>query len=190
MVKKLFKNICPPGIICVTPNVVFLLLVILILIFVLLHYKQVHTVIVTKEQQQQKQPQQQPQQQQQQIHTNINLKTDDRYTMAPDPTYINVGTRGLAGVYQQLGIVKTSAGLYPLYGRRINSSSDFYNYYTRTDTYNPLPLPIEYNKRDCQDTNGCYELYTGDKVSIVPTNESGVVTIYRSKSLTYIPNVL
>jgi len=189
MVKKLFKNICPPGIICVTPNVVFLFLVILILIFVLLQYKQVHTVIVTKEQQQQ-QPQQPQQQQQPQVQTNINLKTDDRYTMAPDPTYINVGTRGLAGVYQQLGIVKTSGGLYPLYGRRINSSSDFYNYYTRTDTYNPLPLPIEYKKRDCQDTNGCYELYTGDTVSIIPTSESGVVTIYRSKSLTYIPNVL
>ena len=124
--------------------------------------------------------------------THVHVANDNRYNIAPEPIYMNtpIPTRGLPQSYQQLGIIKTESGLYPLYGRRIDSTSSFYHYYTRTDTYNPLPLPIYYNKRDCQDINGCYELYNGDEVIVAPSKEKGIITIYRSNGLTYIPSVL
>jgi hypothetical protein len=78
-----------------------------------------------------------------------------------------------------MGIVTAADGkLLPLYGRRVAPRSDFFNYYTRTDTYNPIPLPITFNKRDCQDGTGCKEVFTGDEVRISPTGDSGKVTLY------------
>lgn len=113
---------------------------------------------------------------------------DDRYSIAPrplrqwsSPSYSlpSIPTRGPPDDYQQMGIVTAADGkLLPLYGRRVAPRSDFFNYYTRTDTYNPIPLPITFNKRDCQDGTGCKEVFTGDEVRISPTGDSGKVTLY------------
>jgi hypothetical protein len=83
-----------------------------------------------------------------------------------------------------MGIVKTSdAKLLPLFGRRSLSSRDRYNYYTRTDSYNPIPIPLEIQGRDCQDQVGCPELYNGDKVRIPTLNETGEITIYKVRDI-------
>jgi hypothetical protein len=83
-----------------------------------------------------------------------------------------------------MGVIKIADGqLLPLYGRRSISSRDRYNYYTRTDTYNPVPIPITIKGRDCQDQVGCPELYNGDSVRIAPTKEEGEVTIYRIRDI-------
>jgi len=128
--------------------------------------------------------------------TTVNMKSgDDRYSRAPEaerqwiagpdlsriPTNgFNIPTQGIPESYQSMGIVKTDDGkLLPLYGRRSISSRDRYNYYTRTDSYNPIPIPVEMKGRDCQDQVGCPELYNGDKVKLSATNEIGEVTIYR-----------
>lgn len=96
----------------------------------------------------------------------------------------NIPTQGIPEEYQSMGIVKTSDGkLLPLYGRRSISSRDRYNYYTRTDSYNPIPIPLEIKGRDCQDQVGCPELYNGDKVNLSATRESGEVTIYRVRDI-------
>lgn len=134
--------------------------------------------------------------QQPQIIT-MNTKGDDRYSRAPEaervwnngPDYsripspsapFNIPTQGIPESYQSMGIVKTADGkLLPLYGRRSISSRERYNYYTRTDTYNPIPIPVQIKGRDCQDQVGCPELYNGDTVKLAATNETGEVTIYR-----------
>ena len=134
--------------------------------------------------------------QQPQIIT-MNTKGDDRYSRAPEaervwnngPDYsripspsapFNIPTQGIPESYQSMGIVKTADGkLLPLYGRRSISSRERYNYYTRTDTYNPIPIPVQIKGRDCQDQVGCPELYNGDTVKLSATNETGEVTIYR-----------
>lgn len=126
---------------------------------------------------------------------------DDRYTRAPEAERLwdtgpdltripspdapfNIPTQGLPEAYQSMGIVKTEEGkLLPLYGRRSISSRDRYNYYTRTDTYNPVQIPIKIKGRDCQDGVGCPELYDGDNVKLSATGESGEVTIYRVRDL-------
>jgi len=130
--------------------------------------------------------------------TQVSMKSgDDRYSRAPEAERdwntgpdlsripsasapFNIPTQGLPESYQSMGIVKTSDGkLLPLYGRRSISSRERYNYYTRTDTYNPVPIPVQMQGRDCQDQVGCPELYNGDTVKLAATGETGEVTIYR-----------
>jgi hypothetical protein len=135
----------------------------------------------------------------------VNVQTvgrgDDRYTRAPEPERdwdtppdysrmrspepsFNVPTQGIPEQYQSMGLVKTTDGkLLPLFGRRSISARERYNYYTRTDSYNPLPIPIEMQGRDCQDQVGCPELYNGDKVKMSATNEIGEVTIYKVRDI-------
>ena len=126
---------------------------------------------------------------------------DDRYSRSPEaervwdtpPDYsripspdrpFNIPTQGIPESYQSMGIIKTPDGkLLPLYGRRSISSRDRYNYYTRTDTYNPIPIPVLMKGRDCQDQVGCPELFNGDNVKMSATNETGEVTIYRVRDI-------
>jgi hypothetical protein len=132
--------------------------------------------------------------------TVVNVKGgDDRYTRAPEAERdwdtgpdlsrvpvggFNIPTQGIPESYQSMGIIKTPDGkMLPLYGRRSISSRDRYNYYTRTDTYNPIPIPVTIKGRDCQDQVGCPELYDGDKVNLLPTKEPGEVTIYRVRDI-------
>ena len=138
-------------------------------------------------------------QEQQPVYVNVERGGDDRYTRSPEPERdwytrpdirgvggppFNIATQGLPESYQSMGMIKKSDGtLLPLYGRRSVSSRERYNYYTRTDTYNPIPMPVTIRGRDCQDQVGCPELYDGDRVNILPTKESAEVTIYRVRDI-------
>jgi len=110
----------------------------------------------------------------------------------PDGGYIlNTPTRGLPESYQSMGLLKTGDGqLLPLFGRRVASRSDRFNYYTRTDTNNPVPLPIHYKRRDCQDDVGCDELMSGEEIKIVPTGQTAQATLYRFDGPTYVPGLI
>jgi len=89
-----------------------------------------------------------------------------------------------------MGILKTAGGqMLPLYGRR-TTRSDRFQYYTRSDTANPIPLPIRYKRHDCQDDIGCEELFSGESVKIVPTNDEATATIYRFDGPTYVPGLI
>ena len=132
----------------------------------------------------------------------INVKGgDDRYSRSPEaervwdtpPDYsripsseapFNIPTQGVPESYQSMGIVKTADGkLLPLYGRRTIGKRERYNYYSRTDSYNPLPIPINMEGRDCQDQVGCPELFNGDKVGLSATGQTGEVVIYRVRDI-------
>jgi hypothetical protein len=126
----------------------------------------------------------------------VNVKGgDDRFSIAPRPQQVwNPGpdmsvlrnnpiepifTRGVPDAYQQLGVISGEDGkVLPLYGRRTGARSDRFNYYTRTDTYNPVALPIAHKKRDCQDGVGCDELMNGDEVKLGATGQHAKVTLY------------
>jgi hypothetical protein len=111
---------------------------------------------------------------------------DDRYTMAPRPERYDTGytlpslpTQGPPDRYTQVGVITGEDNHpLPLYGRRTLPRSDRFNYYTRTDTYNPVQLSIHYKKRDCQDGVGCEELMNGDEIRIGATGERARVTLY------------
>jgi hypothetical protein len=101
-----------------------------------------------------------------------------------------IPTRGAPESYQQMGIVESSDGkLLPLYGRRTDPRSDRFNYYTRTDTYNPVAVPITYKNRDCQDNLGCDEVFNGDTVRFAPKGVTGTVTLYGFDGPRYSPDI-
>ena len=126
----------------------------------------------------------------------ININTrggDDRYTMAPRPqrdwtapqeipvrgALDPYPTRGAPEQYQQMGvIVGPDNKPLPLYGRRTAPRSDRFNYYTRTDSYNPVALPLIYKQKDCQDNLGCDELFSGDSLRVGATGDVMKVTMY------------
>jgi len=209
------RDICPPGVLCITPSLIILVAVILIGVSALIYVinMQMHTQasrpIQVSTPIEMQMPMQQP------VSINVERGGDDRYTRAPKPlrnwlTPVDldgavvgsmpvfnsgsvpvIATRGLPEAYQSMGIVTTPSGeLLPLYGRRLASRSDRFNYYTRSDTNNPIPLPINHKRRDCQDDVGCEELFDGEQVEIIPTKQKGTVTIYRFNGPTYIPGMI
>ena len=116
--------------------------------------------------------------------TQINIpRSDSRYDMAPQPLkQINIPTR-IPDTFQSIGVINVDDKILPLYGRRIR---DRWNYYTRTDTYNPVPIPIQYKKRDCMEDIGCNELMTGDEIKVEVMNKQGKVNIYKYDGPKYI----
>jgi hypothetical protein len=198
MPRKLSAGICPPGILCLTPSLGFLLLAgIAIALFFMFKATQLEN----------------PGKQKIQIFNSIPgggmEGGDDRYTRAPEPLRvwqtppdlrgamlppgavpINIPTRGLPQAFQQSGIIKTGDQVLPLYGRQTAYRTDRYNYYTRTDTYNPVQLPVRYQKRDCMDSIGCEELLGGESVQISGIGKSGDVEVFRFDGPAYIPGLV
>lgn len=188
---------CPPGVICFTPSTIVFLIMFIIAGFGLFTYLKMNSHIFMG----------MPSGQQQPI---INLLPaanggDDRYTQAPlplkqdpymppigistrglfggggGPPALNIPTRGMAPDYKPMGTLKKADGTYlPLYGRP-TTRSDRFNYYTRTDTYNPVPLPLEYKKRDCMGDVGCNELMSGDEIRVQGDNQSLKVSLYNTE---------
>jgi hypothetical protein len=104
---------------------------------------------------------------------------------------INIPTQGLPESFQSVGLIHVDNGVWPLYGRRTaGGSGDRWNYYTRTDSFNPVPIPIRFQKRDCMDDVGCQEILSGEEVNIEVLNKQGKTKIYRFDGPKYIPGLL
>ena len=123
------------------------------------------------------------------------------YQPSPDfntaGSIFNIPTQGYAESYQQVGLLVAPGGsalsgngertLVPLYGRRTMASRNKWNYYMRTDGLNPVQVPIKYKNRDCDDDNGCDEIFSGDEISVPAQGQTYKANIYRQKSLVYNP---
>lgn len=130
---------------------------------------------------------------------------DDRYTQPPKPTRLyrappdrdtfnpttlpSIVTRGLPDSFQTMGVLTYPNGdVKPLLGRRSANSNDRYNYYTRTDTYNPVPIPLSQGRRDCMEDVGCNEVFDGDNLKSL-NGEQVKVKLYKMAGPTYISAV-
>jgi hypothetical protein len=114
---------------------------------------------------------------------------------------INVETRGSGGDFQQVGILSkqvieedtkvpgnnTDSNILPLYGKPTYRGSSRWLYYTETDKFNPIKIPISVNNRDCTDDQGCDELFDGSEVVIPSYNGKFTVKIYKFNKPRYIP---
>jgi hypothetical protein len=137
--------------------------------------------------------------------TMIQQGGDSRYDRAPQPLRdwigrpelppigalpINIPTQGLPESFQSVGVIQAGDQILPLYGRRTLRGGDRWNYYTRTDTYNPVPLPVHFQRRDCMDDVGCQEILSGETVKIDALHKEGKTNIYRFDGPKYIPGLL
>ena len=127
---------------------------------------------------------------------------NSRFEQAPEPLRdwmgppelpprgtIGLRTRGFPESFQTIGNLSVGGGkMLPLYGRRsINGSSDRWNYYTRTNEYNPVPLPLRHKNRDCMDDIGCPEVFSGDSIHVDGTGEKGLVRLFNMNGPRYVP---
>jgi hypothetical protein len=196
------KTKCPSGVFCIsdglgTTIIIILIVAALFMIYAMLFLRpQSPTVIMPS----QSTPQ----------TTIIPIKGgDSRYDIAPQPLRdwmaqpefpprggiaripINIPTQGLPESFQSVGVVNVDDKILPLYGRRTGrGNGDRWNYYTRTDTYNPVPIPIRFQKRDCMDDVGCQEILSGEEVKIDVMNKQGKTSIYRFDGPKYISSLI
>jgi hypothetical protein len=148
-------------------------------------------------------------QQQQQQNSHHNPNTHHTHNNNP-PTRdyqngtgipINIETRESGGEFQQIGILtkntidndaqipgnNTDSNILPLYGKQLYRGSNKWFYYTETDKYKAVKLPIIINNFDCTDDQGCPEISDGDSVLIPAYNGSFVVKLYKFNKPRYIP---
>ena len=199
---------CPPGIFCISDELITIIIILIAVALLFFLYATFFlnasnkgpTIIM---------PSQIPNQ-----TTVIPIKGggDSRYDMAPEPlrdwSYmrsiptmplpamplqampINIPTQGLPESFQSVGVIQVDDKVLPLYGRRTGRGSDRWNYYTRTDTYNPVPIPVNFQKRKCMDDVGCQEILSGDDVKVEVLNKQGKTSIYDYGGPKYIPGII
>jgi hypothetical protein len=110
---------------------------------------------------------------------------------------INAMTRGQPQQYQQIGLLTTPGGtetsgtptrtILPLFGRSIDRNR--WNYYTRTDGINPVQVPVQFKRRNCDDDHGCDEISSGDAIAVPIMGQSFVATTYNYSTPRYLPVV-
>ena len=114
-------------------------------------------------------------------------------TNAGLPVYMDMPTRGYIGGFQQMGLLykkdakedsNNETNILPLFGRPTHTNSNKWNYYTTSDKFHSLKIPLKFN-----DANGCTELYDNDIVKVDPYNGEFSVKIYGYDSPKYIPQV-
>lgn len=191
------RSICPPGVFCLSNTLLMLLMVgIIALLAVAIFKPQMPTIIL-------------PSELKSGPTTVVSMKGgDSRYDQAPQPLRdwismpelpprggiasipVNIPTRGLPESFQSIGVITVNDKVLPLYGRRTTGGSDRWNYYTRTDTYNPVPLPISFKKRNCMDQVGCNEIDSGEQVRIDGMNVEGKTELYKMDGPKYIPGMI
>jgi len=201
MVKRRSK--CPPGVFCISGGLGTTLTIILIVSLLFFLYAvfflrpQAPTIIIPGAPREVSQT------------TVIPIKGgDSRYDMAPQPLRdwrsapefpprggiasipINIPTQGLPESFQSVGVVSVDDKILPLYGRRTGRGGDRWNYYTRTDTYNPVPIPVKFQKRDCMDDVGCQEILSGEEIKVEVMNKPGRTSMYRYDGPKYIPGLI
>jgi hypothetical protein len=117
---------------------------------------------------------------------------------------INIPTRGESGGYQQVGVLhkidttdetmqignNSEPVILPLMGAPTYNGSHKWTYYTATDKYNQIKLPITNKNRQCDSEYGCDELYDEDTVTIPAYNGSFKVKKYQFDKPRYLPFVV
>ena len=110
---------------------------------------------------------------------------------------INVPSRGPMPQYERIGTLhevnapeEKRATILPLFGRQTYRGSNKWMYYTMTDQYNMIQLPILSKKRkNCMEEVGCQELYDDDIIYVDAYSGEFSVKLYVPQAPRYIPVV-
>jgi len=118
--------------------------------------------------------------------------------LIPSHNIVNMPSRGFSGGFQQIGLLykkdpsgdgNNDGNILPLFGRPTNTNRDKWYYYTSSDKFHSLKIPIKVKGRICNDEWGCNELYDDDTVEVGPYNGQFKVQIYGYDSPKYLPQV-
>jgi hypothetical protein len=117
---------------------------------------------------------------------------DERYFVAPPVVPINVSTNvgAVDTSYRQVGLLKctnSKGKVIPLMGRPLFTNRDKWQYYSMSDQFNSMKLPILRNGRSCTNEYGCDKLYNGDTVYVEGINEPYRITTYDNDTIKYLP---
>jgi len=99
---------------------------------------------------------------------------------------VNIRTRGEPNEYQNIGLLKNGSGsdVKPLYGRRVYTGSNMWNYYTVLNDHIQVKLPI-IRKSNCLDERGCSEISSGEEITV--NSITYKVELYPYSDFRYIP---
>jgi hypothetical protein len=118
---------------------------------------------------------------------------NDDILQNPPAKPLYLPTRGMPMPYQQVGILlgeergkKGGQIILPLIGRQTHPGSPRYHYYTSTDGYHPMKLPVEHKRRTCNDGTGCDEIFTGNLVRVRGYDIDFTAEVYPSADIPYI----
>lgn len=76
----------------------------------------------------------------------------------------------------------------PLYGKQVYQGSNKWYYYTSTDGYHMMHIPVVYKNKDCTNEYGCDEIFDGDEVFVESYDSYYRVKLY-DRHLRYNPFV-
>lgn len=116
---------------------------------------------------------------------------------------VNIPTRGYDGGYQQIGMLykesvtsedavvgnNSESVILPLYGKPVHPGSNKWSYYTSSDKFQTVKIPLSYKGRKCDSQYGCTELYDDDIITVPPYNNNFKVKLYEYDKPKYIPYV-
>ena len=69
----------------------------------------------------------------------------------------------------------------PLYGEQTYPGSRQWKYYTGSDGYHSIKLPITNGNKHCQDSYGCDEIYDGNVVKVKGHDSGFKANIYKQQ---------
>jgi hypothetical protein len=106
---------------------------------------------------------------------------------------INVSTNigAVETTYRQMGILtplngKSKDNILPLMGRPLYTNRNLWNYYTTSNQYNNVKLPISFKGKSGTNEYGVDEIYNNDTVYIEGINEPYKTTIYDNATIRYL----
>lgn len=204
------NNICPVGFFCFDKNTFCLVIITLIIIVVFLIYQNKNKFMSEKKDFNFKLKllKQKLKLDKKKIE-NINYEQNNSETKdieriinplrPPERSYtgsgvkINIPTRGYVPHYQQVGALieetNSDSKVLPLFGKPTYPSSRKWLYYTSSDNYSSVKLPVNSNNRCCLDEYGCDELYNDSIVTVDGYSNSFKVNLYKLDKPRYIPYI-
>ena len=174
MIRGMTKK-CPPGVICTDRSTIFLFVaVVAATVGLILWFSPTKTVLVPRQETKTVYVMQQPR------------MPDPEVNVRPPIRRYNRG----GGPIQQIGILTGEGGssssaspdrtILPLFGRELDVRRSRWNYYTRTDGFNPVQVPVRVGNRMCDDdTNGCNEVFSDDTVHVPALSRSFKASVYK-----------
>ena len=108
---------------------------------------------------------------------------------------INMSTRGGSVDYQRIGVLYSENNkqgkplILPLFGKPMHMGSNKWFYYSSTEDYHSIKIPVYKDGKKCQGSYGCDELYDNDLVFVKPYKTKFRVSLYELERPQYLPHI-